>query len=125
MRTADGVETFPRGDLMSMIFEVRGRGNWSGRVRIGGTRRAGNTDQTDLSVHFDTTRRTANSRTSLTADSVFSEVRDTRTTDGDDGAFGGLVAMSGGRCWRSGMPCGSDAEAWSCCTRCGADGFCE
>lgn len=72
--TAEGVRGFRRDDVQRIVTgSVRERDHWSGKLKLGFTGRRGNTDQTDNSLSFNATRRTANTRLDLSLDMLQSE----------------------------------------------------
>lgn len=81
VRTSKGIVRFPRAELTSLVQDAKGRSAWSGQITVGGTRRSGNTNQTDLTTRFAATRRTARDRTTLSLDTVLSEISGATVTD--------------------------------------------
>lgn len=82
VRTAEGERRYSRDQIEGF---VRGRPTernyWSGRVKLGGSVRSGNTDQFDSMLAVKATRRTAASRLSLSLDSVAGSVEGTETVN--------------------------------------------
>ncbi len=63
VRTASGIETYSRSDLVGMVPGMPTERNyWSGKASLGLTLRAGNTSQSDLTTVASLTRETARSR---------------------------------------------------------------
>jgi putative salt-induced outer membrane protein YdiY len=66
VETAEGVETYPRSELLSIVRgEPRERSWWSTRLSAGFSGTAGNTNQGQLNAHFDVRRADQRTRTQL------------------------------------------------------------
>lgn len=80
--TPNGVETFDRGEVRSIVTGRRARGAfWSGKLSFGTDFVRGNVDETDVSTYARVTRRTIDTRLSLELTGAFSEVDGTTTAD--------------------------------------------
>jgi putative salt-induced outer membrane protein YdiY len=72
IETAEGVERYPRSELLSIIRgEHRERNFWSTRLSVGFSGSAGNTNQGQLNAHWDLRRADARTRTQLSYDGTF------------------------------------------------------
>jgi hypothetical protein len=71
LQTATGEMRFPLSDVVAFTHGGPTESNyWSGKLRLSGTVRSGNTDQIDSVLSIKTVRRTADTRLSLSLDSV-------------------------------------------------------
>ncbi|MEM1184789.1 MAG: DUF481 domain-containing protein [Planctomycetota bacterium] len=80
--TSDGIETFRRDQVRSIVTGRKARGAfWSGKLSFGTDFVRGNVDQTDISTYARLERRTIGSRLSFEFNSAFAEVGGTTTED--------------------------------------------
>jgi len=72
IETADGVESYPRDELLSILRgEPRERNWWSTRLSVGFSGTAGNTNQAQLNTAWDLRRADQRTRTELRYDGTF------------------------------------------------------
>jgi len=82
IRTTDGVEEYPKSDLLKIIEgELREINFWSLKASLGLTARAGNTDQTDLNNVLKLRREATRSRIDLDYNGNYSHVDSVRIVD--------------------------------------------
>jgi hypothetical protein len=72
IETADGVVSYPRDQLLTILEGAKRERNWwSTRLSAGATANAGNTNQGQLIVHWDLTRADPRTRSRISYDSSF------------------------------------------------------
>jgi putative salt-induced outer membrane protein YdiY len=72
IETADGVESYPRAELLAIVEgEPRERNFWSTRLSVGLSANAGNTNQGQLNMHWDLARRDQRTRSAIGYDGTF------------------------------------------------------
>jgi putative salt-induced outer membrane protein YdiY len=72
IETADGVVSYPRDQLLTILEGAKRERNWwSTRLSAGATANAGNTNQGQLNVHWDLTRADPRTRSRISYDSSF------------------------------------------------------
>ena len=82
VETAEGVETYPRSELLSIVRgEPRERSWWSTRLSAGFSGTVGNTNQGQLNAHFDVRRADQRTRTQLGYDSSVGYANDEVTVN--------------------------------------------
>ncbi|MBW2381732.1 MAG: DUF481 domain-containing protein [Deltaproteobacteria bacterium] len=82
IETAEGVERYPRSELLSIIRgELRERNFWSTRLSVGFSGSAGNTNQGQMNAHWDLRRADQRTRTELSYDGTFGYANEEQTVN--------------------------------------------
>jgi hypothetical protein len=82
IETTEGVETYPRIELLSIVEgEPRERNFWSTRLSFGFSGTAGNTNQGQLNAHWDLARADQRTRTELSYDGSFGYANSEQTVN--------------------------------------------
>jgi putative salt-induced outer membrane protein YdiY len=82
IETADGVERYPRSELLSIIRgELKERNFWSTRLSAGFSGSAGNTNQGQMNAHWDLRRADPRTRTKLSYDGTFGYANNEQTVN--------------------------------------------
>jgi len=82
IETTEGVESFPRSDLLSIVEgEPRERNWWSTRLSVGFSGTAGNTNQGQLNAHWELVRADQRTRSQLSYDGSFGYANQEQTVN--------------------------------------------